>query len=55
MSVTGILAPGGVPDHIVDTISELSVEDGRDEATWQKFMAAGAEQGRSVEPSSSDG
>lgn len=44
MSITGILAPGGVSDHIVNTISELSVEAGRDEAPWQKFMAAGAEQ-----------
>ena len=43
MSVTGILAPAGVPDHIINTISELSVEAGRDEATWEKFMAAGAE------------
>lgn len=44
MSVTGILAPVGVPDQILDTISELGVEAGRDEATWQKFMTAGAEQ-----------
>jgi len=44
MSVTGILAPAGVPDHIIDTISELSVEAGRDEATWQKFVTVGAEQ-----------
>lgn len=44
MSITGILAPVGVPDQIIDTISELSVEAGQDEATWQKFMTAGAEQ-----------
>lgn len=44
MSVTGILAPVGVPDQILDTISELSMEAGRDAATWQKFMTAGAEQ-----------
>jgi len=44
MSVTGILAPAGVPDHIIDTISELAVEAGRDEATWQKFVTVGAEQ-----------
>jgi tripartite-type tricarboxylate transporter receptor subunit TctC len=44
MSVTGILAPAGAPDHIINTISELSVEAGRDEATWEKFVTAGAEQ-----------
>jgi tripartite-type tricarboxylate transporter receptor subunit TctC len=44
MSVTGILAPAGVPDHIINTISELAVEAGRDEATWEKFMTAGSEQ-----------
>lgn len=44
MSVTGILAPAGVPDQIRNTISELSVAAGRDEATWEKFQTAGAEQ-----------
>jgi tripartite-type tricarboxylate transporter receptor subunit TctC len=44
MSVTGILAPAGVPDQIINTISELAVEAGQDEATWQKFQAAGSEQ-----------
>jgi tripartite-type tricarboxylate transporter receptor subunit TctC len=44
MSVTGILAPAGVPDQIINKISELAVEAGRDEATWQKFMTVGAEQ-----------
>jgi len=44
MSVTGILAPAGVPDHIINTVSELAVEAGRDEATWQKFVTVGAEQ-----------
>ncbi|MDQ8729330.1 tripartite tricarboxylate transporter substrate binding protein [Bradyrhizobium sp. LHD-71] len=44
MSVTGILAPAGLPDSIIDTISKLAVDAGRDEATWEKFMIAGAEQ-----------
>jgi tripartite-type tricarboxylate transporter receptor subunit TctC len=44
MSVTGILAPAGVPEQIIKTISDLAVEAGRDETTWQKFMIAGAEQ-----------
>jgi tripartite-type tricarboxylate transporter receptor subunit TctC len=44
MSVTGILAPAGVPDHVINTVSELAVEAGRDEATWQKFVTVGAEQ-----------
>ena len=55
MSVTGILAPAGVPDHIINTISELSVEAGRDKATWEKFMRPVPRRGRSVELSSSDG
>jgi tripartite-type tricarboxylate transporter receptor subunit TctC len=44
MSVTGILAPAGVPEEVINTISTLAVEAGRDEATWQKFQTVGAEQ-----------
>lgn len=44
MSVTGILAPAGVPENVIDTVSELAVEAGKDEATWQKFRTVGAEQ-----------
>lgn len=44
MSVTGIVAPKGVPEQVIDTVSELSVEAGQDAATWQKFEAAGGEQ-----------
>lgn len=44
MSVTGIVVPKGVPDEVIETISTLAVEAGKDEATWQKFQAAGADQ-----------
>ena len=44
MSVTGIVAVKGVPEQVIDTVSELSVEAGKDEATWEKFQIAGAEQ-----------
>lgn len=44
MSVTGILAPAGCPDAVINTVSELAVDAGRDEATWEKFQIAGAEQ-----------
>lgn len=44
MSVTGILAPVGVPDQILNTVSELSIAAGNDAATWEKFVTAGGEQ-----------
>lgn len=44
MSVTGIIASSNVPDQIVNTISDLCVAAGNDEATWQKFRVAGSEQ-----------
>lgn len=44
MSVTGIVASKGVPDEVINTVSELAVEAGKDQATWEKFQIAGAEQ-----------
>lgn len=44
MSVTGIVAQKGVPEEVINTVSELSVAAGKDEATWEKFQVAGAEQ-----------
>jgi tripartite-type tricarboxylate transporter receptor subunit TctC len=44
MSVTGLLAPAGVPDQVLTTVSQLAVEAGQDEAQWQKFQTVGAEQ-----------
>ena len=43
-TVTGIIASSNVPDQIVNTISDLCVAAGNDEATWQKFRVAGSEQ-----------
>lgn len=44
MSVTGIVAAKGVPEEVINTVSDLAVEAGKDEATWEKFQIAGAEQ-----------
>lgn len=44
MSVTGILAPAGVPEQIINTVSELAFAAGQDEATWEKFQTVGSEQ-----------
>jgi len=44
MSVTGLLAPAGVSEDIINKLSELCVDAGKDEATWQKFQTAGSEQ-----------
>ena len=44
MSVTGIVAVKGVPEQVLDTVSELGVEAGKDPETWVKFQAAGGEQ-----------
>ena len=44
MSVTGLLAPAGVPEQVLTTVSQLAVEAGQDEAQWQKFQTVGAEQ-----------
>jgi len=44
MSVTGIVATKGVPEQVINTVSELSVEAGKDPETWEKFQIAGAEQ-----------
>lgn len=44
MGHTCMMAPAGVPENIVSVYSDLMVESGRDEATWQRFMIAGAEE-----------
>ena len=44
MSVTGIVAVKGVPEQVINTVSELGVEAGKDPETWEKFEIAGAEQ-----------
>lgn len=44
MGHTCMMAPAAAPENIVDLYSELMVESGRDEATWQKFLTVGAEE-----------
>jgi tripartite-type tricarboxylate transporter receptor subunit TctC len=44
MSVTGMLAPAGVPEQVINTVSELCYAAGQDEATWEKFQTVGSEQ-----------
>jgi len=44
MGHTCMMAPAGVPENIVELYSQLMVESGRDEATWQKFLIVGAEE-----------
>lgn len=43
MGHTCMMAPTGVPEHILEVYSNTMVECGSDEATWQKFMNIGAE------------
>jgi tripartite-type tricarboxylate transporter receptor subunit TctC len=44
MGYTCMMAPAAVPESVVDQYSDLIVEAGRDEPTWQKLMALGTEE-----------
>lgn len=44
VSLTGIVTSKGVPDQIIERISTLAVEAGKDESTWRRFQANSAEQ-----------
>lgn len=43
MGHTCMLAPAGVPENILDVYSDLMVEAGRDEGSWQRLLTIGAE------------
>lgn len=44
MGHTCMMAPAVVPENIINLYSDLMVEAGRDEATWQKFLTVAAEE-----------
>lgn len=44
MGHTCMMAPAAMPEHMADYYSDLMVEAGRDEATWQRFLTVGAEE-----------
>lgn len=44
MGYTCMMAPASLSMDIVDTYSDLMIESGRDETTWQKFLTVGAEE-----------
>jgi tripartite-type tricarboxylate transporter receptor subunit TctC len=43
MGYTCMVAPAGLPTEIAETYSRLCVAAGKDEQTWQRMLAAGAE------------
>lgn len=43
MGHTCMMAPAAMPESIADYYSDLMVDAGKDEATWQRFLTVGAE------------